>query len=107
MKSRAVGLVLLASPVLGAFAILRAPAEAQQTGTLPRVGYLSPVSAGAPGYVIFRKSLRELGYVEGQNVAFLDGFADGHAAGGLISYGPRQEDFVRLAVSYVVMAARA
>jgi hypothetical protein len=35
---------------------------------VPRVGYLSPVSAAALGYVIFRQSLRELGYVEGEDV---------------------------------------
>src|SRR5258705_9391767 len=60
--------------------ILAAPlaAEAQQLGNTPCLGYLSPVSAGAPGYVIFRQSLRELGYVEGENIAFLDGFAEGH-----------------------------
>jgi putative ABC transport system substrate-binding protein len=29
--------------------------------------------------VIFRQSLRELGYVEGQNIALRDGFADGDA----------------------------
>ena len=61
--------------------LLAAPlaAGAQQSGNTPRVGYLSPVSAGAPGHVIFRQSLRDLGYVEGQNIALRDGFADGDA----------------------------
>jgi putative tryptophan/tyrosine transport system substrate-binding protein len=53
--------------------------EAEQSGNTPRIGYLSPVSAGAPGHVIFRQSLRDLGYVEGQNIALRDGFADGDA----------------------------
>jgi len=52
-------------------------ARAQQAVTW-RIGYLSPVTTGAPGHVLLRKSLRELGYVEGQNVAFDDRFADGH-----------------------------
>jgi putative ABC transport system substrate-binding protein len=52
---------------------------AQEPGKPPRVGYLSPVSAGAPGHVTFRQTLRELGYVEGQNIAFEDGFANGHS----------------------------
>ncbi len=51
---------------------------AQQAGKIPRVGYLSPVSVHAPGHVVFRQSLRELGYVEGQNVMFQERFADGH-----------------------------
>jgi ABC-type uncharacterized transport system substrate-binding protein len=44
---------------------------------IPRVGYLSPVSAGAPGHVVFRQSMRELGYVEGQSIAFREGFGNG------------------------------
>jgi len=35
------------------------------------------VTKGALGHVLFRKSLRELGYIEGRNVVFDDGFADG------------------------------
>src|SRR5229473_3588807 len=43
-------------------------AEAQQAGKVPRVGVLR---AGAPDLVIeqFRQGLRDLGWVEGQNVA--------------------------------------
>jgi putative ABC transport system substrate-binding protein len=61
--------------------LLAAPlaAGAQQAGKVPRVGYLSPVSAGSPGHVIFRQRLRELGYVEGQNIAFEERFADGQS----------------------------
>jgi len=54
-------------------------AGAQQTGKIPRIGYLSPVSVDAPGHIIFRQSLRELGYVEGQSVTFLERFGDGHS----------------------------
>jgi putative ABC transport system substrate-binding protein len=61
--------------------LLAAPlaAEAQQAGRVPLVGYLSPASARSPGYVIFRQSLRELGYIDGQNIAFDDKFAHGQA----------------------------
>jgi putative tryptophan/tyrosine transport system substrate-binding protein len=60
-------------------ALARPPAsEAQATLRIPRVGYLSPVSAGAAGHVVFRQSMRELGYVEGQSIAFREGFANGY-----------------------------
>jgi putative ABC transport system substrate-binding protein len=45
--------------------------EAQQTGKIPRIGFLS---GGFPGSTIgierMRRELRELGYVEGKNIAF-------------------------------------
>jgi putative tryptophan/tyrosine transport system substrate-binding protein len=47
------------------------PAQAQQTAKIPRIGYL--VTAGNPGDLdspdrAFRQGLRDLGYVEGQNI---------------------------------------
>jgi putative tryptophan/tyrosine transport system substrate-binding protein len=55
-------------------------ARAQQVGSVPRIGYLSPGSA-SPGplnyYDEFRRELRELGYVEGQNIVIDYRFADG------------------------------
>lgn len=52
----------------------RAPAsEAQQAATLFRVGFLLPLSLsdlrGQRFLLTFRQGLRELGYVEGQNIA--------------------------------------
>jgi putative tryptophan/tyrosine transport system substrate-binding protein len=47
------------------------PAEAQEPKKVPRIGYLGDGSAGSRGPVSlepFRESLRELGYVERQNV---------------------------------------
>jgi len=66
--------------VAGLGAVLMAPsaAEAQQAAKVPRIGYLSPVLASAAGHVVFRQTMRELGYVEGQNVEFREGFAEGH-----------------------------
>lgn len=45
-------------------------AEAQQARKVPRVGYLAAVSASAdaPRLEAFRQGLRDLGYVEGQNI---------------------------------------
>jgi putative tryptophan/tyrosine transport system substrate-binding protein len=55
----------------GAAAAWPRAASAQQVSSVPRIGYLSPGSA-SPGplnyYDEFRRELRELGYVEGQNI---------------------------------------
>jgi putative ABC transport system substrate-binding protein len=68
MRLRTIGLIstlvlgLLAGPL---------PAEAQQTGKVYRIGYLRYSCGGSltnnPRYIPFRKGLRELGYIEGQN----------------------------------------
>jgi len=71
--------------VLGAllFALCSA-APAQQPKKLPRVGYLAAVSAtaDAPRLEAFRQGLRELGYVEGQNI--------------IVEYRHQDRDFERL-----------
>src|SRR5262252_6559324 len=46
---------------------LSVPADAQQTKTVPRIGYLAPDSH-APTLESFRQGLRDLGYVEGKNI---------------------------------------
>jgi putative ABC transport system substrate-binding protein len=57
--------------LLGGAAAWPLAARAQQVSSVPRIGYLSPGSA-SPGplnyYDEFRRELRELGYVEGQNI---------------------------------------
>ncbi len=68
MRLRTIGLIstlalgLLAAPL---------PAEAQDAGKVYRIGYLR-FGSGSPTtnqrYVAFRQGLRELGYVEGQNL---------------------------------------
>ena len=54
-----------------AFAILASvdPAKAQQAGKNHRIGVLSYVLGMNPTYESFRQGLRELGYVEGRNIA--------------------------------------
>jgi len=67
MPRRTIGLLVT-------FAILVAPlaAEAQQAKTVHRIGVLWLSSGPAPGAFVetFSQGLRDLGYVEGQNLAF-------------------------------------
>jgi putative tryptophan/tyrosine transport system substrate-binding protein len=61
--------------------LLAAPlaAEAQQTGKVPSIGYLSgpSLSANAARIEALRQGLRELGYVEGKNLVIEWRSADG------------------------------
>ena len=54
-------------------------AEAQQAAKIPRIGYLSSVSASAASFRTepFRRGLRELGYVEGKNIVVENRYAEG------------------------------
>jgi len=60
---------LISTLVLGLLAA-PLPSEAQQVGKVYRVGWLrfSPRPPSGPGHIAFRQGLRELGYVEGQNL---------------------------------------
>ena len=53
--------------------------EAQQTKKTPRIGFLGVSSSSAySGYIdAFRKGLRDLGYMEGQNIAIEYLYGDG------------------------------
>ena len=56
----------------GSATLLAAPlaAEAQPAGKVPRVGFLLGLSPGPSREVdAFQRGLRELGYIEGQNIA--------------------------------------
>jgi len=80
--------------------LLAAPlaAEAQRAGKVPRVGYLSQDSAFVE---VFRQGLRELGYVEGQNIAIEYRSAEGkdERLPGLAA------ELVRLKVDVIVAAS--
>ena len=53
--------------------------EAQQPKKVPRIAYLaaSPASANAGRLEAFRQGLREIGYVEGENIVIEDRYAEG------------------------------
>ena len=73
------------------------PTQAQQPKTVPRIGYQSAGSSGE-AQEAFRQGLRELGYVEGQNLVIEWRFAEGKA-----DQVPRNAaELVRLKVEVIV-----
>jgi ABC-type uncharacterized transport system substrate-binding protein len=72
MKRKASGVAL--SAVLF---VLCVSAQAQQPATVPKIGWLQSGFGTGRGFEVFRQVLRELGYVEGKNVAIQSRSADG------------------------------
>ena len=63
---------------LGALLAVYLPAEAQQPKKIPRIGFLLGTSPGPdPRVEGFRQGLRDLGYVEGKNIAIEWRYAEG------------------------------
>src|SRR5215472_11991819 len=58
---------------LGGAAAWPLAARAQQPGKIPRIGIIDD----SPRWNAFRHGLRDLGYLEGQNIAFDYAYADG------------------------------
>jgi putative ABC transport system substrate-binding protein len=67
----------------GAATLFAAPlaAEVQPAGKVARIGFLSPASSTTAPHVVeaFRQGLRDLGYVEGQNIVVEYRYANGKA----------------------------
>jgi putative ABC transport system substrate-binding protein len=66
--------------IAGSAAVWPLTARAEQLGTkVARIGLLMPVSAAsaAQNVAALRRSLRELGYVEGQNISIEQRYTDG------------------------------
>jgi len=98
MKKAAVGSILVVV-LLFAVAVI---AQAQQPVRTPRIGYLSPInrtSESARSEAI-RQALRELGYIEGQNIATEYRYAEGKGN----RYPELAAELVRLKVDIIVVA---
>ena len=65
--------------LLGAAMAWPLAARAQQIGKIPRIGYLGPSSPALERHLVdaFREKLRELGHVEGENIAIEYRWAEG------------------------------
>lgn len=93
MRKTIIGVVL--SAMLSALCF---PAMAQQTKKVPRIGVLWPTAPPDPFLDAFKQGLRELGYIQGQNIAIEERWAEGK---------PEQlpalaADLVRLKVDVIV-----
>jgi len=63
---------------LGALLLaLSCPAQAQQPNKVPRIGVLWPTAPPDPFFDAFKQGLGELRYVQGQNIAFDERWAEG------------------------------
>ncbi len=82
--------------------LLTAPlaAEAQQTGKVPRVGFLgnSSPELDSEWVTAFRRGLREIGYVEGQNIVIEYRWAEGKRE----RFADLAAELVRLKVDVIV-----
>ena len=70
-------ILVITIQLLALAALLAPPAAAQPGGKIPRIGLLVPTSATRTA--AFRQGLRELGYVEGQNIVIESRYAEGDA----------------------------
>jgi ABC-type uncharacterized transport system substrate-binding protein len=77
-----------------------AAAQAQQTGKIPRIGFLSPFSPSATAVWLqaFRQGLRDLGWVEGKNITIEYRYAEGKSD----RLPDLAADLVRLKVDIIV-----
>ncbi len=101
MRLRTIGLIstlalgLLAGPL---------PAEAQQAGKVYRIGYQGGTRGRGASYDAFRQRLRELGFVEGQNLVIEYRHVKGKA--NIRDQAPKlAAEFVRLKVDVIVAGA--
>ena len=63
--------------IVVALTVCGARAEAQQTKKIPRIGYLAGASVETSSVDAFRQGLRDLGYVDGQNIIIEYRYAEG------------------------------
>src|SRR5215470_7289147 len=76
--------------------LLLTVAEAQQPGKIPWIGYLGGAGSGpSPAFI---QGLRDLGYAEGKNIAFVFRTAEGKPE----RYGDLASELVRLKVDVIV-----
>src|SRR5215510_1374143 len=91
-------------PFLGAAAAWPLVARAQQAGKLPTIGFLGASASGfAPWAAAFVARLRELGWVEGRNIAIEYRWSEGR----LDRYAEIAAEFVRLKVDVIVTVGSA
>jgi putative tryptophan/tyrosine transport system substrate-binding protein len=98
MKKAAVPSILVAVVLL----VVGVTAEAQQQKKIPRIGYLSNTDAASESTraELFRLALRDLGYIEGQNIAIEYRYMEGKTD----RLPELAAEMVRLKVDVIVVA---
>jgi putative ABC transport system substrate-binding protein len=95
--------VMLRSAFALVLALMLAPlaVEAQQSGRIPRIGYLSSgsVASDEARFAAFRQGLQELGYVEGKSIVIQQRYAAGQPE----RLPQLAEELVRLQVDVLVV----
>jgi len=81
------------------------PAEAQQPKKVSRIGFIGASSSSTAGHFLeaFRQGLRDLGYVEGENIAIEGRWAEGSAE----RFPHLIAELIRLKVDVLVVSAAA
>src|SRR5262245_43855955 len=89
----------------GAAAVCPLAVRAQQAGKLPTIGFLgaSTPSAWSPWTAAFVQRLRELGWIEGRNIAIEYRWAEGRPE----RYAEIAAEFVQLKVDVIVTTGAA
>ncbi len=99
MKLRTIGVIGILVPGLLAAPL---PAEAQQAGKMPRIGYLSHRAGPRASDEAFLQALRDLGWIKGKNIAIEYRWT----ARKRDRYPVMAEELVRLKVDLIVTATR-
>jgi putative tryptophan/tyrosine transport system substrate-binding protein len=97
-KASDVKRIFLLVVIITLLALSEGLAGAQQTTKVPRIGYLGLNDPSSPVFESFRQGLREVGYIEGQNVIIEPRFAFGNARG----FTGLADELVRLQVDVIV-----
>ncbi len=99
VRRRATTLIAVFVALLGlAVVVMRPGAEAQPPGKIPRVGVLAPGNPPLMHAEAFRQGLRELGYIDGQNIILEWRWEGGNPD----QYSSHATDLVRLGVDIIV-----
>jgi putative ABC transport system substrate-binding protein len=93
----------LLTSLAGVVPALPLGAEAQQTRTVPRIGFIEAGALSANRHFLdaFRQGLQDLGYAEGRNIVVEDRWADGRVE----RFPLLLDELIRLPVDVIVVAS--
>ncbi len=101
MRLRTIGLI---STLALGLLVVPLTIEAQQAGNMPRIGYLRRSASPGGSDKAFRQALRDLGWIEGQNISIEYRW---RAKGKPGRYRAKAKELVRLKVDLIVTTGRS